>query len=614
MNNSIGRTNETIRRSDSIKNTSDNFYINQLKNLSLGPPGKQRHDVAILDDNGFFHVGTLLTLRMRNVQHHLGSNFRGAIVRLQDGRYTAVRNYWDCLNPAAFYLGQITAINNTHKSNYEPKLRTIHHYDSKGNNVIMAVTQLTPIAEVQNYPDKGSDEKFKGVIVRFKVGAQFKGGGHSVYYLAISSDKFKESPCQRFKRKQLYLKQIKQHPDFKPTKREILSDKTLPDYLICSSGVAVQPCNGPNNPRGQPAKFENVTQCTPMCIVWNSSEKSHKAKKFVGAIVQLDNGCYRAVPESEFMVKVPCWAKHGVQDTSKLCLTLRLTGTIKLYGGDSGHKLISWCQTRKEWEWVPLGRIGEDAFDQTFEKRTRQAPSRLSQTQTQHGKDSVTTSCPRPLCVKNEKAELFMQLLHEKYSFGKGQGQIRAQELVAMETIEEGPKVAELPDVKEIIEGTKNAYEEHQKKLGKKKNASTSNRTTLNIATLDLSVMFEIIKGDVKGSLGDEVNKALGIKPEDKQDCHLYMNAMQSIAILPGPQKKKKKVCRIEGCTNYVKMGKISKYGTCFRHCPDNELKRSTLAMNKLYNKKQRMTPPMCSGCGSRRVPNCKHKRCYVCK
>lgn len=609
MSNSIACHSDSIK---STANTTQKFYIHQLNNLGLvSPPSKQRY-VAILDDEGNFQLGSLMMQHMRKVQHHLGSNFRGVIVRLQrDGRYTAVRNYWDPLNLSAFYEEQIIAINNARKKKHEPKLRTIHHYDSKGNNVTMEVTQLTPVAKVQNYPDKGSGEKYiNGVIVRFK------GGRNGAYYLAISSDKFKESAQQRWLKKKLYENQIKesqkQHHNFVPTKREILADKHLPDYLIkSSSGVAVQPYNGPNNPRGQPAKFERVTQCTPMCTVWNSSKQGQNVEKFYGAIVKLDNGCYRAVPESEFMVNVPCWAKHGVQDTSNLCLTQRLTGTIKLFGGDSGHKLICWCQTRKEWEWVPLGRIGQDAVNQTFAKRNRQAPLRL--VLTQHGKRSpITTSCPPPLCVKNEKMELFMKLLHQKYSFGNGKEQ--GQDLVTTETIEEAPNVAELPEVKEIIEETNNAYEEHQKKLGKKKNASTFNRNALNIATLDLSVTFEIIKGNVKGSLGNEVNKAFGIKPEDKQDCHLYMNAMQSTVILPGPpHKKKKKVCREEGCTTYVHRD-VSKHGTCWKHCPDNELKRSINAKRKTNNKEQQKTLPMCSCCESRRVPNSNHKRCDVCK
>jgi hypothetical protein len=604
MNNSIATTDSIYSMSHSTDDTISQFYLKQLNLSRLVQLGKQR-DVAILDDNGKFQVGFLLTRIMRNVEHHSGSKFYGVIVRLRDGRYTAARNYWDPQNHSAFYEEQIRAINSTHTTKHEPKRRSIHHHDPiSGSYVTMEVTQLTPIAKVQNYPDKGSENFIKGVIVRFG------GVGKSAYYLAISSDVFVESPQSKSIKKKSFLIQIENSqnrcPDFVPTNRNILVRVTLPDYK--DLGVAVQPCNGPNNPRGQPATFENVTQCTPMCLVSNKSKTGQKIEKFYGAIVQLGNS-YRAVPESEFMVeKVQCWARHGVQATSQLCLARRLTGTIQLYGGDIGHKLISWSDKRQEWEWVPLWRIGEDVLDFTYTTRKRSAPVRLSEMQ--HEKH---TPCKHHK-KSNTHEEKYMEILREHNSFSK-----------EPETVEEGPKVAQLPQVKDIIQKTNtahNAYKEEQKKLGKK-------TPTLDNATLDLSIMFEIIKGNVKGSLGEEINKALGIKPEEKQDCHLYMNAIQSTVMnsagnsldtvemgKKGPRQKNKKVCSKEGCTTKVHTA-MSKHGTCWKHCPDNEMKISIIAKRKVYSKEKKelqQTLPMCTSCGCRRVPNWNNKHCCVCK
>ena len=78
-----------------------------------------------------------------------------------------------------------------------------------------------------------------------------------------------------------------------------------------------------------------------------------------------------------------------------------------------------------------------------------------------------------------------------------------------------------------------------------------------------------------------------------------------------------KKVCSKEGCTTKVHTA-MSKHGTCWKHCPDNEMKISIIAKRKVYNSKEKkelqQTLPMCTSCGCRRVPNRINKHCCVCK
>jgi len=93
-------------------------------------------------------------------------------------------------------------------------------------------------------------------------------------------------------------------------------------------------------------KWRDATQLTNMGQVYLPPRIGCKRVMFRGAIVAFgdpESRDFSAVPESNFMIDSPCYAKHGGQSTAKILVAKKITGICHQNAGDStGYIMVRW--------------------------------------------------------------------------------------------------------------------------------------------------------------------------------------------------------------------------------------------------------------------------------
>ena len=364
--------------------------------------------------------------------------------------------------------------------------------------------------------------------------------------------------------------------------------------------------------------------------------------RFCGAIVAEEHGRhtrYIGVPEGRFMRHDPCWAKHGSHKTAKWLLAFRKTGVV------DNMVIIAWESKPNEWALVHESRtldfpsVQQNSRPTAGPKRFEPGASdMLRKTTPVLSKDArsyyefyrsddfksnekhytvrqlrlLGNQCWREIKIeernhetkvhklKNMHAEEIMIRFYTIRSFGSWtplSEEIRQDIGQSPPPRDPGHKNE---DEKKKYEEEMREYEEYEKKLisdavkayeamAKTPNPHRPIKTRpLSDEQLELSLIHDIIRGNIKGSLGKTVDAQLGLSKDTSgtKYMHLMVRNVGEMTIQnreskdKATRKAKRKLCKSEGCGKFSWNGGG---GFCYVH---TELSKRLCCQCKTRTKK----------------------------
>ena len=337
-------------------------------------------------------------------------------------------------------------------------------------------------------------------------------------------------------------------------------EQQIPDGY---SNKLVKIWNG-NSARGD---WTSVTQLTAMGQVKNRKLKrgGKPAVVFHGAIVAFGDaleGNYYAIPSSRFECKVVCYAKKGLNNMAMQFVAKRLTGIIdfsltynvgnQLTGiidfsrehdfcsSSTGFVLVEW--DNKEKDWIPGCHVEDIGI---IQQRKKRCPP------------------PKPLNVvpfpssNNKNVKTYYKFFSHETISGKGYGPVKLiQDADLMWLQHSACNIMSDFGITNIIIPARP-----------------------NVPYLELSLIFDMLRGDISGSVGDNVDKALKIKQPEIATME-YANAIQGWLFDSLETQRKMKMrnishkrktgngtCSMDGCKTNVHT-LFAKSCVCYHHAP----------------------------------------------
>ena len=371
-------------------------------------------------------------------------------------------------------------------------------------------------------------------------------------------------------------------------------------------------------------EITEVTQLSEMKEITGYGSRGNGMPRFRGAIVAEEHGRhtrYIGVPEGRFMRHDPCWAKHGSHKTAKWLLAFRKTGVV------DNMVIIAWESKPNEWALVHESRTLDFSSVQQNSRPTA-GPKRfepgasdmLRKTTPVLSKDArsyyefyrsddfksnekhytvrqlrlLGNQCWREIKIEERNHET---KVHKLKNMHAEEIMIRSCQLGSWtplseeirQDIEQSPPPRDPghknEDEKKKYEEEMREYEEYEKKLisdavkayeamAKTPNPHRPIKTRpLSDEQLELSLIHDVIRGNVKGSLGIKVDAELGLSKDTSgtkyMDLLVHNVGEMTIQIREAEgkthRKTKRKPCKFKGCGNLAWNGGG---GKCYLHTP----------------------------------------------
>ena len=418
--------------------------------------------------------------------------------------------------------------------------------------------------------------------------------------------------------------------------------------------------------------FKKVKQLTRMAKVRNKAPSlrdnwGSKAHWFHGAIVDLDGAIgdldvakknnYVALPASNFMVDVPCYAPHGIQATAKNIIGKRITGvcfTVKGGATSPGYCLVEWWN--KERSWIASHRV-EDMDDMVLNNK-RSKP--INDNDKHCMKPSGTTnydSKDRPRSKRDIKnIESYYSLFKATMGEENKGGEKKKKGIDAGDEDETKEEIADRMANEEETEKTKKEMKKRltdevlcisdltemgdsfwigqdaRKLMWKKRGVSSLPTPPPSFSTIETSFIFDTIRGNLRGrvvAMDEAMNLSL-IDHKNRYWCapSAYIAAICAIMADVRLDSLKiaksigwKRVCQVNGCSNRIH-GLFWKEGRCYSHgavegknCIKCNLRKKRVSGNmckRCYFEENGGSFGLCRTCNSRK-PRKRGGRCSSC-
>ena len=317
--------------------------------------------------------------------------------------------------------------------------------------------------------------------------------------------------------------------------------------------------------------WKEVTQMTRMGNV--SKVVVGRGKRpilFRGAIVAFgnpDDREYDAVPESYFRIEVPCHAKHGFHNTAIGQPATKQTGICYTVGEEStGYIKIQW-HSNKEEVWIFANRV-EDTY---CGKRKSNPTDRFAPTLIKHARKAISPPLNNifyPIYKTN------MTIFYSLFYKNKMKKVMKKN----------------MKCIKDLIGLADVEWRLHQAVLmtNNLDGKTTIIRSAPRFPTLETSLIFDILRDNLHGSLGKDVNNELSIQlPEDGNDqmSPIYLDGIadwverkhqyereQKLSAKWIKRKAVSGMCKFPQCDANVHTAFV-KCGFCYKHGP-KELKK----------------------------------------
>jgi histone H3/H4 len=348
--------------------------------------------------------------------------------------------------------------------------------------------------------------------------------------------------------------------------------------------------------------WKEVTQLTDMANVSNSPASGCKPKPFDGAIVKLGDN-YSAVPSSRFKIRTPCVARTGLHTTAHSGQTtwstgdsaIRLTGVChrtRFFENSTGYTYIEWCISGKR-EWLPYKSV-EDTANLPRRISRRDKTDLYQYSKYKASLQSLTTFFPND--KKRERWYAFFKPAVEANETEEegGDGEVCPIKAV-MSRIRQNvsgidPATAKpyhegkVYDIYDLIQMSNARWQRDQVKemfLNPWRNISQKDPPP-DRQTMELSLTYDIFRGNILGSLGVAVDKSLKVVHDTTITNKMtYVDAINDIvqqrmvANLKMTKKLKGKgthvVCSFEDCNSRVH-GMFWRDKLCYSHGPKKDI------------------------------------------
>ena len=397
------------------------------------------------------------------------------------------------------------------------------------------------------------------------------------------------------------------------------------DFLPVEREIFVGSIGGMNTEKTiakEDVEIIKVTQHSEMkqIIGWGAPGKGRP--RFKGAIVAQNDAHgtrYIGVPEGRFMRHDPCFAQHGKHESAQFVHAFRKTGVV------DNMVIIAWESKPSEWAVVHESRTLDFSLLQQNSRHTAWpkrfepgASDMLRKTTPVLSKDArsyyefyrsddfksnkkhytvrqlklLGDQCWREIKMEERNHETKVHKLknmHAEEIMIRFYGSWKPLSEEIRQDIEQSPPPRDPghknEDEKKKYEEEMREYEEYEKKLisdavkAYKAKAKTPNphrpikTTPLSLEQLELSLIHDVIRGNVKGSLGIKVDAELGLSKDTSGTKYMdllvrnvgEMTIQNREAEGKTHRKTKRKPCKFKGCGNLAWNGGG---GKCYLHTP----------------------------------------------
>ena len=361
--------------------------------------------------------------------------------------------------------------------------------------------------------------------------------------------------------------------------------------------------------------WKEVTQLTHMANVSNNPGSGRSPQPFHGAIVK-NGGMYNAVPSSHFKVCMTCVAKTGQHSTAISDSAIRLTGVChRISANSTGYTLIQWCSTGVQ-VWLPANNVDDTKRSRVGSNPRFKPPDATTDILESHQK-------PRSLFPGARKREKWYAYFKPESNLNETQW---ANNVISHSTITNAAERATETDEEEVRNASELRTEAvmvmncktwcsldfaktlpyHQNNkiynidtlirmanarwksdqamlmLGNPWMAISQPETPPDPHTVELSLTYDIIRGNILGTLGAAVDKSLMVVHDTTITntmtyVHLISDIVQQRTLANHKMAKNRKgkgwdvVCSVKDCNSRVH-AMFWKDKFCYKHGPKEHL------------------------------------------
>jgi hypothetical protein len=353
-------------------------------------------------------------------------------------------------------------------------------------------------------------------------------------------------------------------------------------------------------------RWTAATQLTPMGKVKTIGTVGKRAKYFHGAIVTFGDKKdrrYSSISKKYFKIPRPCHAKYEVFTTAKEYPAMMWTDPCFNEHGGTPYTFVDygrWEKNREHRKWVHSGQVRE--FGESTPRSTK-SPDYYSPRTTRARK--IGYSYIKESAYRKNATEEGMY--YKLFSWMSGIPENATKEDIEFfskyfsqedQTIHrqnnaprDVPKLFLLADQKwQLISFTRNK-EKGLAKVAPKKSPKSP--------LIELSLIYQIIRGDLRATIGKQIDDALSVCHHEPTpylsaiaqfvgDC----NATERSLKLGRRWQKRRAICKVDKCMSYVHLT-FAKDGVCYKHAAKEKKKLCSVCQKN----QQVRTGGLCHAC-----------------